>query len=97
MGKSLGKAVAKKAGAEQQWDFRLGIPYLSLSISHFQGSEGQKVLTRNKTPQPWPGGRRDVAADLRSCSSFIAHSLPVNCNKNDQVQVSRLGRCVGAA
>lgn len=33
------------------------------------------VLTRNKTPQRWPGGRRDVAGDLRSHSGFVAHSV----------------------
>lgn len=51
------------------------------------------VLMKNKTPQRWPGGRRDAAADLRSHSNFVAHS--VNCNKNDCV--SKLGKCAGAA
>lgn len=35
----------------------------------------QCLLRRNKTPQWWPGGSRDVAADLRSHSDFVAHSL----------------------
>lgn len=79
-----GKVVAEQLVNEQQWDFRAFCGYCPhLPFSQPWAGQGRLedgwqdvlVLMRNKHPQQWPGGRKDVATDLRFHSGFLAHSV----------------------
>lgn len=75
-----GKVVAEQLVNEQHWDFKLGIAHICLSVSPRQGRledgwQDMFVLIRKKYPQQWPGGRKDVATELRFHSGFLTHSV----------------------